>query len=90
MDAAAWQVALWRPFSDAPPPAAKAAPLTFKIFSILRKADGLIAAIDLGPGNPLVYAKAGQRIGDYTVTVIDDLGIEVENGGARQRVELRP
>jgi hypothetical protein len=87
----AWRVSLWRAFSDAPPPPPPAAaPLTLKIFSILRQADGITAAIDPGTGAGLVYAKVGERVGPHTVTAIDDRGIEVETDGRRQRVELRP
>jgi hypothetical protein len=90
VDAAAWQVALWRPFSDAPPPPPKPTPVTIKLFSILRQADGLTAAIDQGAGGGLVYATSGQRVGEYLVTGIDETGIEIEVNGRRQRVELRP
>jgi len=87
----AWRVSLWRPFSDAaPPPPPTIAPLTLKIFSILRQADGITAAIDPGTGAGLVYAKVGERIGAHTITAIDERGIEVEVDGRRQRVELRP
>lgn len=90
IDAATWQVSLWRPFSDAPPPAPKPVPLTIKVFSILRQADGLTAALDPGAGGGLIYAKVGQRVGELTVTAIDENGIEVETNGRKQRVELRP
>lgn len=90
IDTAAWQVALWRPFSDAPPPVARAAPLTIKVFSILRQGGGATAALDPGNGAGLVYARVGQRIGELTVTAIDEHGIEVESGGQRQRLELTP
>jgi hypothetical protein len=89
-DAGIWQVSLWRPLSDAPPPPPKATPLTIKVFSILRQADGITAAIDPGAGAPLIYAKVGQQVGEHTVTTIDERGIEVETAGRRQRVELRP
>jgi len=90
IDAATWQVSLWRPFSDAPPPAPKPVPLTIKVFSILRQADGLTAALDPGAGAGLIYAKVGQQVGNLTVTAIDEQGIEVETNGRKQRVELRP
>lgn len=87
----AWRVSLWRPFSDAPPPPPPTvAPVTLKIFSILRQADGITAAIDPGTGAGLVYAKVGERVGTHTITAIDERGIEVETNGRRQRVELRP
>lgn len=89
-DAGIWQVALWRPFTDAPPVEAKPVPLTIKVFSILRQADGLTAALDPGAGAALVYAKVGQRVGELTVTAIDERGIEVETNGRKQRLELRP
>lgn len=90
IDPAAWHVTLWRPLSDAPPPAPIAAPLTLKLFSILRRADGLTAAIDPGNGGPLVYAKTGQRIGEHLIATIDAQGIEIETNGRRQRLELNP
>lgn len=89
-DAVTWQVALWRPLTDAPPPPPKAVPLTLKVFSILRQADGITAAIDPGAGAGLIYARPGQRVGEYLVTAVDERGIEIEANGRRQRVELRP
>jgi hypothetical protein len=85
-----WQVNLWRPFRDIPPPPPKPVPITMKVFSILRRAEGLIAAIDPGAGGGLIYAKVGEKIGEFTITAIDERGIEVEHSGNKQRVELRP
>lgn len=90
IDPTAWHVTLWRPLSDTPPPAPVAAPLTLKLFSILRRADGLTAAIDPGTGGPLVYAKTGQRIGEHLIATIDAQGIEIETNGRRQRLQLKP
>lgn len=86
---ARWAVELWRPFQDAVPVvAAPVSPL--RLFSILRRGDTWIAALDPGNGNALVYARAGDAVPGATVVMVDARGVELRSGtgAGTSRLEL--
>jgi hypothetical protein len=87
---AMWNVALWRPLSDAPIVIPLASPPSFKLFSILKQGDALIAALDPGDGNTLVYVHAGDQFKGATIVAIDERGVSVQLGEDLQRFELVP
>lgn len=90
LDPRAWNVALWRPLSDAPAAVAVAAPLQLKLFSILKQGDDYTAAIDVGEGADLHYVRAGAKVKGVTVTAVDASGISVLSGSSTLRLELAP
>lgn len=84
-----WTVELWRPLSDAPVAvAAPPPPPTVKLFSILNRGGVRVAALDLGGGEGLVYAKPGDVIGAITVVAIDAKGVDLQIAGRQQRLDL--
>ncbi|MBA2482360.1 MAG: hypothetical protein H0V44_16990, partial [Planctomycetes bacterium] len=87
-DTAAWNVALWRPASDATPVAVATTPFQARLFSILTRGDTVTAALDLQDGNGLVYARSGETVGGYRVERIDRDAVVLIYNGASQRVEL--
>ncbi len=88
VDAQAWTVTLWRPLVDAPAPAAAAsAPL--KLFSILRRGDELIAALDADQAG-LIYARAGDVVNGCRIDAVEARAVVLIHGDQRQRLELAP
>ena len=85
-----WAVVLWRPFQDAAPPVVVAPVSPLRLFSILRRGDTWIAALDPGNGNALVYARAGDAVPGATVVTVDARGIELRSGtgAGTSRLEL--
>ena len=80
---------LWRPFSDAPPVVVpQAAPVTVKLFSVMRRDGVLVAALDLGGADGLVYAKPGDAVGQVQVLGVDAAGAEISLGGRKLRLEV--
>lgn len=91
LDPTRWQVSLWRPFVDQPVGAAvNVAPITVKLFSVLHRNGVLTAAFDTGPGNPLLYAKAGETVGSIQVLAVDAAGVDVVVNGVKQHVVVTP
>lgn len=88
IDAAAWNVQLWRPFTDEAPSAAPSAPLALKLLSILQQGDGLTAAIDPGNNAGLAYVKAGDSCNGFTVVRVESDGVVVRIDGRERRLEL--
>lgn len=82
-----WNVELWRPFGDAPAPAA-AAPQAIKLFSILQRDDGLVAVLATADG--LVYAKAGDDCKGFAVVRVETGAATLRRDGQELRLELRP
>lgn len=89
IDAAAWNVSLWRPFTDQAPPA-QASATAPRLYSILQQGDGLTAAIAPGPDAGLVYVKAGDTGNGFTVVRIEPDGVVLLINGQEQRLGLGP
>jgi hypothetical protein len=88
--ATTWDITLWQPLSDVPVEVAHAAPLAFKLFSIMTQDGVLTAAIDPGDGSPLVYAHSGDTIKGATITSVDAKGVSITVAGGVQRLDLAP
>jgi hypothetical protein len=86
-DSSTWNIVLWRPFSDAPAPAA-APPASLKLFSILQQADGLTAAIATSDG--LVYVRGGGTCKGFTVVRVEASAVILRGNGQELRLELQP
>jgi hypothetical protein len=87
-DAAAWRVALWRPASDAPPPAPPRIGLS--VFSILHQGDGYIAAIAATDAPGLVYVRAGDDCHGWQVVRVEADGVILRADGREQRLGMTP
>ena len=84
-----WSVDLWRPLTDAPVVAEKPEPPPkIRLFSILSRDGAQVAALQIGAGTGLVYAKSGEVIGKITVKAIDSKGVDLTYAGQPLRVEM--
>lgn len=91
IDAATWNVRLWRPFTDeAHPVAVQASASAPRLYSILQQGDGLIAAIAPSPSAALVYLKAGDISHGFTVVRVESDGVVLLINGQEQRLGLGP
>ena len=86
IEATAWTVRLWQPFTDAPVVVATTT-VPLKIFSILRRDGVFIAALDGGDGG-MMFAKAGDVVHGVTIRSVDAKGIDVQTANGESRVEL--
>jgi hypothetical protein len=89
VDAAAWNVTLWRGFTDEAAPVAQAAPTSLKLFSIFQQGDGFTAAIACDDGQ-LVYVKAGDSANGFTVVRVEANNAVVRLNGHELRLGLAP
>lgn len=91
IDAAIWNVSLWRPFTDeAQPVAVQDSASAPKLYSILQQGDGLTAAIAPSPNAALVYLKAGDVSHGFTVVRVERDGVVLLINGQEQRLGLGP
>jgi len=85
----AWSVDLWRPLTDAPVIVAQPEPPPkIRLFSILNRNGAQVAALQIGAGAGLVYAKSGDVVGKITVVAIDSKGVDLTYTGQSLRVEM--
>lgn len=85
----AWSVDLWRPLTDSPAVVATPEPPPkIRLFSILIRDGAQVAALQIGTGTGLVYAKSGDTMGKITVGSIDAKGVDLVYAGRPMRVEM--
>lgn len=91
IDAATWNVSLWRSFTnEAQPAAVQASASAPKLYSILQQGDGLTAAIAPAPAASLVYLKAGDTSHGFTVVRVEADAVVLLINGQEQRLGLGP
>jgi hypothetical protein len=84
-----WSLDLWRPLSDAPVVVATSEPPPkIRLFSILTRNGGQVAALQVGSGSGLVYVKPGEVVGKISVISIDAKGADLTYAGKPVRVEM--
>jgi hypothetical protein len=85
----AWSVDLWRPLTDAPAVVTTPEPPPkIRLFSLLIRDGAQVAALQIGTGTGLVYAKSGDTMGKLTVSSIDAKGVDLIYAGRPLRVEM--
>jgi hypothetical protein len=87
-DPSAWNIALWKPFSNEAPTAAPAAPQTLKLLSVMQQGDGLTAAISAGDTAGMVFLKAGDSSNGFTVLRVEAHAAVLRVDGRELRLEL--
>lgn len=84
-----WSLDLWRPLSDAPVAVVVAEPPPkIRLFSILTRNGGQVAALQIGTGSGLVYVKPGEMVGKISVISIDAKSVDITYAGKPMRVEM--
>lgn len=85
-------VALWRPFTDAPPLALvpPPPPPTFRLVSLSQRHGAWTALIDSGGSTGMERAQAGNIINGWLVESIDARGVDLSAGSQRHRLQFAP
>ncbi len=88
LDPQAFQLALWRPFTDQPTVDVSTPAPKVTLFAVMRRQGTLTAALDFGAEGGLRYMRVGETQGVTTVVAVDNHGVDITVKGVPMHLSV--